>query len=355
MHKEKSAYAKAGVDIDAGEKAVKLMAKHIKSTHNESVLSGLGLFCGLLDITSLKDYRQPILALSIDGVGTKIKVAKMMGQFDTIGQCLVNHCVNDILTQGATPTALLDYAASDVLEPEEMEQIVKGMAIACKQNCVCIMGGETAEMPGVYCEGEKDLVAAIVGVVERKRIIDGSKIAVGDVLIGLPSNGLHTNGYSLARKALLVTRGFNVFACPNELNGVTVGKELLKIHKSYFKSLTALFESNFSIHGIAHITGGGFYNIGRLLRKGLRARIDQQWNIPAIFQMIQEIEKVHNDEMRRAFNLGIGMVLIVSSSMADAVREKLAFLGEKSIVIGTVEKGRRVRVLGKLRNVYFTY
>lgn len=349
---KKGAYAKAGVDIDAATRAVDLMKSHIRSTFNNRVLGDMGLFGGLLDVSFLKSYQHPVLVCSIDGVGTKLNVAEMMGKFP-IGQCLVNHCVNDVLAQGAIPIVLLDYVASAKLKPEIMEKIVAEMAIACRANNVPIIGGETAEMPGVYQEGRHDVVGCITGVVEKDAIIDGTKIEEGDFLIGLPSNGLHTNGYSLARKAFFETAGYSVKTYVPEL-GCTVGEELLKVHKSYLQSVAPLLLmlSDIEIHGIAHITGGGFFdNIGRLLRDGLCARIYYQWKIPPVFKLIQYLEEVSDQEMRRVFNLGIGMVLIVPFKHVKATRGILAQYGERTnIIIGEIEKTR-----SKKTKVVFTY
>lgn len=344
------AYARAGVDIDAATKAVDLMKSHIRSTHNEHVLTDVGLFGGLLDASFLKDYENPVLVFSIDGVGTKMMIAEMMGKY-TPGQCLVNHCVNDILCQGAIPIAFSDYVASVKLRPETLEQIVAQIAIACNAIGLPIIAGETAEMPGVYHEGRHDLVGSVIGVIERNAIIDGTRIEDGDVIIGLPSNGLHTNGYSLARKAFLETAGHNVNAFIPEFNS-SVGDELLRVHKNYFQAVAPLLQSDIEVHGIAHITGGGFFdNIGRLLKDGLCAEIQYQWEIPPVFRLIQELENVSDTEMRRVFNLGVGMVLIVPFKDVKATRIALRQGGEPhNIVIGGIKTTR-----SKKRKVVFTY
>jgi phosphoribosylformylglycinamidine cyclo-ligase len=335
--KNESAYSRAGVDIEAATKTVEQMKDHIRSTHNKSVVSGIGLFGGLIDVSVLKKYQQPVLVQSIDGIGTKMMVAEMMNIY-TVGQCIVNHCINDILTQGAIPISFLDYLATDKLKPEVMVQIVAEMAVACRTIGLPLIGGETAEMPGVYKEGRHDVVGCITGVVEKNDIIDGSKIEPGDFLIGLPSNGLHTNGYSLARKAFFETSGFNV---NTRLVGLdyTIGEELLKVHKSYFQAIAPLLRSDVEIHGMAHITGGGFFdNIGRLLKDRLRAKITYQWLIPQVFRFIQEFEAVSDQEMRKVFNLGIGMVLIVPFKHIKAIRGALAKFGEPTnIIIGEIE------------------
>lgn len=335
MNKKDSAYAKAGVDIDAAEEGVERIKPHIRSTFTKETLSDIGLFGGLTSLKKIKEYEDPVLVQSIDGVGTKLQVAEMMDKFDTIGQCLVNHCVNDILAQGARPLTFLDYAASSKLSPKVLEEVVKGEAEACREVGCAIIGGETAEMPGTYQEGRYDLVGCITGVVEKEKIIDGKKIEEGDLLIGIPSNGLHTNGYSLARKAFFVTAGLKVQEYIKEL-GCPIGEELLKVHKCYFSQVYPLFQ-HFDIRGIAHITGGGLIdNIARLIPEGLCAEIGYQWEIPSVFKMIQEIEKVSWSEMRRVFNLGMGMVLIVPFEQVKGVRIALGALGEDNRVLGAV-------------------
>jgi len=350
MTKKKSAYAQAGVDIEVAEKAGELIKKHVLSTFGSGVLSRFGAFAGMFNADILRSLRNPVLVQSIDGVGTKLMIAEMMNQW-TIGRDVVNHCVNDILAVGAKPLTFLDYVASAKLKPAIMEKIVENMAIACKEVGIPIISGETAEMPGIYQEGHHDVVGCITGLVDKNKILDGSKIATGDVLIGLPSTGLHTNGYSLARKAFLV--GFNVNTYLEKL-GCTIGEELLKVHRCYFKAVYPLLEiSTIEIHGIAHITGGGLIdNIARLLPKGLCAKISHQWKIPAVFKYIQDMEQVSDDEMRRVFNLGIGMVLIVPFEHVKIVRGILRDYGERTnIVIGTIDKTRSK----KEKRVFFKY
>ena len=347
-----SAYAKAGVDIDAATRAVELMKGHIRSTYNTEVVSDVGLFGGLTDVSFLRDYQHPVLVQSIDGVGTKMIVAEMMGQF-TIGQCLVHHCVNDILAQGAVPINFIDYVAAARLDPEVIEQILREMAFACRAIGIPIITGETAEMPGVYQEGKHDVAGCITGVVEKDSIIDGSKIKEGDVLIGLPSSGLHTSGYSLARRAFFETAGYGVDTFMDEL-GCTIGEELLKIHRSYLATVRPLLgRDDIQIRGVAHITGGGFFdNIGRLLQDGLYAEISYQWKIPPVFRLIQKLEGVSDKEMRRVFNLGIGMMLIVPSGQVSAVRSVLAESGEPdNLLIGEIKKARS----GDKEKVVFSY
>lgn len=346
--KRQSAYTKAGVDIKAAEKAVDLMKKHIRSTYTYNTLSDVGSFAGLFDGSLIKKFRNPVLVSSIDGVGTKLMVAEMMNNW-TIGQDIVNHCVNDILTLGAKPLFFINYLASAKLKPEIMEKIVKNMAIACKEVRIPLITGETAEMPGTYQEGRHDVVGCITGVVEKNKIIDGSKIAEGDALIGLPSNGLHTNGYSLARKAFLVSFKVNTYL---EKLDCTIGEELLRVHKCYFNSVYPLLAiSDIQIHGIAHITGGGLIdNITRLLPEELCAEISEKWEIPPVFRLIQEIEKVSDEEMRRVFNLGIGMVLIAPFKNFYAIKEVIQSYGQECDLLGTTKKTR-----SKKKKVVFTY
>lgn len=327
-------YKKAGVDIEAAKVAVNQIKPYVKSTFTKDTLSDIGLFAGL---TSLKDvietYKEPVLVQSIDGVGTKMIVAEMMEKYDTIGKCLVNHCVNDILCQGAKPLTFLNYIASTKLKPKVIQKIVDGMADACREVGCAIVGGEMAEMPGIYQKGHYDLVGCITGIVEKEKIIDGKKIKKGDILLGLPSNGLHTNGYSLARKAFFKTASLKVDNYLEEL-GCTIGEELLKVHKCYFRQVYPLLEY-FNIKGIVHITGGGLIdNIVRLLPDDFSAVINQSWPIPAVFKIIQRTEKVSNEEMRRVFNLGIGMILIVPTKQVKAIRGAI----KESWILGTIRR-----------------
>jgi len=327
---KKSAYAKAGVDIDQAEKAVDLMKKHVRSTYNQYVLSKIGAFGGLLDASMIKHLNNPVLVQSIDGVGTKMMVAEMMNKY-TIGQDIVNHCINDILVLGAQPITFLNYVGAARLKPKTMEEIVKNMAIACEEVGIPIISGETAEMPGVYCEGRHDVVGCITGIVGRCKIIDGSKIADGDILIGLPSNGLHTNGYSLARKAFFKTGGFKVNTTVSQLGYITAGAELLKVHKCYFEEVFPLLGiSTIEIHGIAHITGGG---------------------LPPVFKLIQKIEKVSDIEMCRVFNLGIGMVLIAPAQYVSRIKGILSEKNMPGITIGKIKKTRSK----KEKRVFFSH
>jgi len=332
-------YAEAGVNIEAGNRAVELMSAAVRSTYGPEVLLGIGAFGGLFDATALKGYTAPVLVASTDGVGTKVMVAVAAGRCDTIGWDLVNHCVNDILVQGARPLFFLDYIAAPVLVPEQVAEVVGGVAAACREAGCALLGGETAEMPGVYLPGELDLAGTIVGVVEREEIIDGSKIEAGDVLLGLPSNGLHTNGYSLVRKVFANTPLHIVIP---EL-GTTLGDELLRVHRSYLTPVESL-RRTVCVKGLMHITGGGFIdNIPRVLPEGVGVRIRKHsWQIPPIFSLIQQKADMRQDEMYHVFNMGIGMVVVVGR---DVVDEALEILGREASVIGDVvpwTEGRRV-------------
>ena len=278
-------YKNAGVDIEAGEELVNKIKPFVRSTFNSRVLTDIGLFGGFYD-AKFDDYIHPILVSSTDGVGTKLKIAFLANKHNTVGQCLVNHCVNDILCCGAKPLFFLDYFATGKLKTEVAVDVISGFAIACKENNCALIGGETAEMPSIYSEGEYDISGTIVGIVDKEKIIDGKKIRKGDILIGLPSNGLHTNGYSLARAVLL--KKYQVDTYLEEL-GETLGDSLLKIHKSYLKVIYRFIEENL-INGISHITGGGILgNTNRIIPNGLQIKIDwDSWKIPSIFDLIQK-------------------------------------------------------------------
>lgn len=332
-------YKEAGVDIDAGAEVVERIKKLVKSTYSEEVLAGVGGF-GALFKPKLRGYESPVLVASTDSVGTKLKVAFAMGKHETVGQDLVNHCVNDILTTGARPLFFLDYISTSALKPEIAEEIVRGVARACKESQCALIGGETAELPGFYAEGEYDLVGSIVGIVDEKKIIDGSRIEPGDKLIGLPSNGLHTNGYSLARKVLLEKCGYSVDTRLDEIEN-SVGDELLRIHRCYAPTLLPILD-RFSIKGLAHLTGGGFTdNIPRILPQGCSVRIElNTWDVPPIFTLLQREGEVPEEEMFRTFNMGIGMVAIVEKGTDRAVLGALKEKDEKCFVIGAVVKGK---------------
>ncbi len=324
-------YKSAGVDIDVGDAAVKNIKPLVRSTFNEKVLTDIGLFGGFYE-ADFPDIEQPILVASTDGVGTKLIIAFKMGVNNTVGQCLVNHCTNDILCCGAKPLFFLDYFASGRLKPGVAEQVIEGFAIGCKNNGCALIGGEIAEMPSMYNEGEYDVSGTIVGVVDKKKIIDGRRIQKGDILIGMASTGLHTNGYSLARSALL--EKYTVDSYIDEL-GKTTGEALLEIHKSYLNPVHALAEDGL-LTGISHITGGGIVgNTSRIIPESLSLKIDWgAWEIPPIFKLIQKTGEVETEEMRRVFNMGIGMILISEKKKADAVLERCA--SEKPVVMGEI-------------------
>ena len=301
-------YKAAGVDIEAGEKTVDKIKSYAKSTFSKSVLADIGMF-GAFYEPDFSGYEKPVLVSSVDGVGTKLKIAIDMKKYDTIGQDLVNHCVNDIAVCGAKPLFFLDYYATGKLDPDKASDVIKGFAVACKQNDCALIGGETAEMPGLYQDDDFDVSGTIVGVVERSKIIDGKRIQKGDLLIGFPSNGLHTNGYSLARKVLL--EKYNVDDFIPELNN-KLGDELLKIHKSYLP-LINLLKQNVDVRGLSHITGGGIVgNTKRIIPKGLDLLIHWgAWEMPALFRLIQHTANISGDEMHKVFNCGIGLIAVI--------------------------------------------
>ena len=333
-------YRDAGVDIDAKMSAISRFSHLARQTFSRAVLTDIGSFGGLYDLGHLR-LKRPVLVSSIDGVGTKLKVAIAAGRHDTVGVDLVNHCVNDILVQGAAPLFFLDYLATGKVEKEVLEAVVTGIAAACKANGCALIGGETAEMPGFYAEGEYDLAGCIVGVVERSVVIDGSRIRPGDRLVGLASSGLHTNGYSLARKVLLERLRLRLPERAPEMDR-TLAEELLEPHRSYLPLLRPLLARRL-VKGMAHITGGGFTdNIPRILPEGCAVEIDPgAWRVPPIFSMIQEGGNVSDTEMRRTFNLGIGMVLIVAPAQLGEALRLLRRKGEKAPEIGLVVTGDR--------------
>jgi len=324
-------YKDAGVDISAGEETVDRIKPLVRSTFNKNVLADIGLFGGFYD-AKFPEYENPVLVASTDGVGTKLKIAFQTGIHNTVGQCLVNHCTDDILSCGAKPLFFLDYFAVGKLEPTVAEKVVEGFVTACKQNQCALIGGETAEMPSMYQKGEYDISGTIVGIVDKHKIINGKKIKADDVMIGLPSTGLHTNGFSLARAVLL--NKFKVDSYIEEL-GKTVGESLLEIHKSYLKTVLPLAESGM-LNGISHITGGGIIgNTSRIIPDGLDMKIDwQSWNVLPIFDLIQKTGNISDEEMRQAFNLGIGMILIVDKNKVDSTIDACKY--ENPIVIGEI-------------------
>lgn len=326
-------YKDAGVNIQAGDETVERIKELAKSTFNKNVLSGIGLFGAFYQI-DLSKWKNPVLVSSVDGVGTKLKIAILMDKHNTIGQDLVNHCINDIAVCGAEPQYFMDYLAVGKLVPHRAAQIIEGFAIACKENNVALIGGETAEMPGFYAADDYDVAGTIVGIVEREKVIDGKNVAKGNVMIGFKSTGLHTNGYSLARKVLL--EKYSVHDKPYMLER-TIGEELLSIHKSYLKLITELKEK-ISIKAFSHITGGGIIgNTKRVIPKHLKMNIDwSAWNPLPIFSLIQQIGDVTNEEMREVFNLGIGLIAIVDRNDTDKVLECSSAVGEEGIVIGEI-------------------
>jgi len=333
--KSKKAYAAAGVDVDLGNRVKSGIQALVKGTHGPEVLGKIGGFGGLFR-PNFRGMKDPVLVSSVDGVGTKLKLAFMTGRHDTVGQCLVNHCINDIAVIGAKPLFFLDYIGAEKLEPQVFEQLLKGFAKACKAAKCAIVGGETAQMPGMYQPGEYDLVGTIIGVVDRAKSIDGSRIKPGDVVLGMASNGLHTNGYTLARKVLFEQMGLKLDA---KLEGVkgTLGDELLRVHKNYQPELATLPSG--VVKGLAHITGGGLVdNFPRVLPKTVDAFINRtSWTVPAIFQHIQRGGGIDPLEMYQVFNMGIGMAVVVAAKDAPAIAKKL-----KAKVIGTIERGTGV-------------
>ncbi|MHB1688195.1 MAG: phosphoribosylformylglycinamidine cyclo-ligase [Ignavibacteriaceae bacterium] len=328
-------YKSAGVNIETGDETVKKIKSHARSTFNKNVLSDIGLFGGFYEL-DLAEYKNPVLVSSVDGVGTKLKVAFSMNKHDTIGQDLVNHCVNDIAVCGAKPLYFLDYLAFGKLNPQVAEKIVEGLSKACRENGCALIGGETAEMPGLYSENEYDMSGTIVGIVDKSKVINGNLIQAGNILVGYSSNGLHTNGYSLARKVL-----FEKYSVGSKVEGLkeTLGNELLKVHKSYLRLINHLKE-NISVKGFSHITGGGIVgNTNRIIPKGLRLKINwQAWQLPEIFKLIQITGKITDDEMRLVFNLGIGLIAVVPKDDENKIVKLSKDFGEDAIVIGIVEK-----------------
>ncbi|HKD04131.1 MAG TPA: phosphoribosylformylglycinamidine cyclo-ligase [Terriglobales bacterium] len=333
-------YADAGVDIDRANRTKKRIKYLAHKTFTRGVLSEIGGFGGLFSIDKSK-FADPVLVSSVDGVGTKLKLAFEMNVHHTVGADLVNHCVNDIAVQGATPMFFMDYLATGKLDPEVAEKIVEGLADACKHNGCALIGGETAEMPGFYPDGEYDLAGFIVGVVERERIINGRAVEVGDVVLGLASNGLHTNGYSLARKLLFEVAGYTPETYVNELKG-KVGNELMRTHKSYWPAIKRLVDAE-CVSAMAHITGGGISeNLPRVLPRGTAAVIEiGSWPVPPIFEHLQTLGKVPQDEMLRTFNMGIGMLLVVPSKKFKKAQTVLERAGEKACTVGRIVKGDR--------------
>jgi phosphoribosylformylglycinamidine cyclo-ligase len=331
-------YASSGVDIDAGNRAVELMKDSVRATYNESVLAGIGSFGGLFDASALKQMNNPVLVASTDGVGTKVKLAASVGRYRGIGHDIVNHCINDILVQGARPLFFMDYFATSKLNPEQTAEVVTGIAEACKESGMALLGGETAEMPGVYRDGEFDVAGTIVGVLERDRILPRPNLLAGDLILGLPSSGPHTNGYSLIRK---VFEGSDLESVHPEL-GRSLADALLAPHRSYFNVLYPHLDK---VKALAHLTGGGFIeNIPRVLPENLDAIIHQgSWQVPPLWKLIQEKGNITVEEMYRVFNIGIGMIVIVDKSQVANFHSAIS---EPTFVIGELIEGERKVILG---------
>ena len=336
----KTTYRDAGVDINEADLAVRLIKRHASKTLTSDVLTSIGSFGAGF---SIKGWRDPVLVSSADGVGTKLKIAFATGRHDTVGEDLVNHCVNDIAVQGAKPLFFLDYFAVGRLDAQVCGSVVAGIARGCKRNGCALIGGETAELPGMYAAGEYDLAGFIVGAVERKRLLTGAQIEPGDLLLGLPSEGLHTNGYSLARRLLFDIAGHPLDARFKEFTG-TLADELLKIHRSYLKPIQALHQAKY-LKGAAHITGGGITdNLPRILPRTLAAEINgSSWPRQPIFELLKEIGNIPEEDYRRTFNLGVGMILVVAEGQFGFVSQILKKLGEPFYQIGRVVKQKTPR------------
>lgn len=334
----RSAYADAGVDIDAQDEALHEIKGLVRSTNTAGVMSQLGTFGGLFKPPA--GYEEPILVSSADGVGTKLMVARMMGDYSTVGHDLVNHCVNDILVQGARPMFFMDYVGAGVLEPRCVVDLVKGVTAGCVENECALLGGETAEMPGFYDVGDYELVGFIVGIVDRPKLIDGNGIQPGDKILGLSSSGLHTNGYSLARNILFDKMGLAVGDPMPGDEGSSIGETLLAVHRSYLPALGSSL-GNPGLRGLAHITGGGLTdNLPRILPEGCRAQIDlTSWDIPNLFQVLEKEGGVTRQEMMRVFNMGIGMAVVVSPESEAEINRVLQEKGEEPVVIGEIVSG----------------
>jgi phosphoribosylformylglycinamidine cyclo-ligase len=331
-------YRDSGVDIDAQDEALRKIKDMLRATRTPGVLADLGSFGGMF-VPDLRGLERPVLVASADGVGTKLKVAFLTGVHHTVGRDLVNHCVNDILVQGARPLFFLDYVATGRLDPAVLASIVEGIALGCRENGCALLGGETAEMPGFYREGEYDVAGFIVGLVDRGKVLDGSAIRPGDLLVGLPSAGLHTNGYSLARKIAFDTVGLAAGDRVAELGG-TIGQILLAEHRSYLRVLTPALDAGL-VKGLAHVTGGGITdNLPRILPEGTRAEVRRgSWPVLPVFSWLERHGRVAADEMARTFNMGIGMICVTGPGEIDALERSLAGAGEASYRIGRIVPG----------------
>lgn len=345
--RQKMTYESAGVDINAGMEVVSRIKSKVRSTFGPAVLADIGSFGSMIDLgTILKGYENPVLIQSIDGVGTKVTLGCKLGKYYGLGMDIVGHACGDILVHGAKPITFLDYVASQKLSPEVVEAIVNGMSDACIESGVSLVGGETAEMPPTYVKGEIDIVGCITGVVERSKLITGATIKPGQAIVGLASSGLHTNGFSLARKALLEIGGLDLEAHYDEL-GMTLGDALLAPHTNYYPAFEKTTEAGIKVHGMAHLTGGGFYdNIPRVLPENCQAQIQLgSWPVLPIFDMIQRLGNIDRDEMFRAFNMGIGMTWVVDTGDADALIAQVGEAGYKAYMIGEVVDGEKKVVL----------
>jgi phosphoribosylformylglycinamidine cyclo-ligase len=338
--KKSISYADAGVDITSGDRSKQRIKMLARKTFNRQVLSEIGGFGGLFAL-DLEKFPNPVLVSSADGVGTKLKVAFELGIHHTVGQDLVNHCVNDIAVQGATPLFFLDYLATGKLEDMVVEKVVQGISEACRANGCALIGGETAQMPGFYAEGEYDLAGTIIGAVNRDRIITGESIQIGDVLVGLPSNGLHTNGYSLARKLLFEVAKYGPEQYINELKDKT-GAALMRTHRSYLSVIKKLTSAEV-VSGMAHITGGGITeNLPRILPKGMGAMVDlASWQVPPLFEHLQHLGSVEQDEMLRTFNMGIGLIAVIPAEKIKKTKAILNRANERHCIIGRIVRGER--------------
>ncbi len=333
-------YADAGVDITSGDRTKQRIKMLARKTFNKQVLSEIGGFGGLFALDLVR-FPNPVLVSSTDGVGTKLKVAFELGIHHTVGQDLVNHCVNDIAVQGATPLFFLDYLATGKLDDSTVETVVRGLSEACRINGCALIGGETAQMPGFYADGEYDLAGTIVGAVNRDKIVTGEKIQIGDILIGLPSNGLHTNGYSLARKLLFEISGYGPDQYVNELKDKT-GAALMRTHRSYLSVIKKLYGAEL-VTGMAHITGGGITdNLPRILPKGISAIVDlASWQVPPLFEHLRQLGSVEQEEMMRTFNMGIGLICVVPADQVKKAKAVLNRANERHCIIGRTIRGDR--------------
>ena len=338
-------YKSSGVDIDADSESVNRIKSIVKTTHTNAVLTGLGSFGAIYNLSQIKNYKNPVLIQSIDGVGTKVKIASMVGKYETLGEDIVNHSCNDIVCQGAKPLTFLDYIASYKTEPQIIEEIVSGMAKACREAAVSLIGGETAEMTNVYAPNERDIAGCITGVVEKEKLITGNNIKEGDVILGLASSGLHTNGFSLVRKIFFDLNNFPVTHKFAELDA-PLGEELLKPHRNYTKSVLGVLEK-FEVKGLAHITGGGLIeNVPRILPDGLSAEIKKgSWPVWPIFSLMQKLGQVAETEMFRVFNMGLGMILVVAAAEVERIVQAFGNSSENTYVIGRIVKGERKTIL----------